>query len=231
MYEERLRENLPRAEERIQRALERSGRDADIRLVAVTKGHPPAAVEAALEAGLEEIGENRVGELEYKVTEVGRTRARWHMIGHLQRNKARKVLPLFDLIQSVDSLRIARRLSKEAERADDDVAGLVQVNTSGEDTKGGFSPAETIDAVGEIVELPRIRIRGLMMMAPFTSDEAVLRPAFAEARRLFEACGREVPGFEPRHLSMGMSNDFDVAIEEGATMVRLGTVLFGERER
>lgn len=231
MYGERLRDNVPRVEERIRRALDRSGRDDRVTLVAVTKGHPPAAVEAAIEAGLDDIGENRIQELEYKVEEVGRERARWHMIGHLQRNKARRAVPLFDLIQSIDSVRIARSLSREAERAARDVVGLVQVNASGEEAKGGFGPAEAVDAVGEIVELPGLRVHGLMTMAPFTSDEGVLRRTFAGARRLFEDCERAVAGFDPRHLSMGMSNDFEVAVEEGGTMVRLGTVLFGERER
>lgn len=232
MYDERLRDGLPRVRERIERALERAGRAGDeVTLVAVTKGHAPAAATAAIEAGIGDLGENRVQELEYKVAEVGRDAARWHMVGHLQRNKARQALPLFDRIQSIDSLRIARRLSREAERADRDVVGLVQVNASGEDTKGGFSPAEAVDAVGEIATLPRLRIRGLMTMAPWTSDEEALRRTFGRTRRVFEDCAREIDGFEAIDLSMGMSNDFEVAVEEGSTMVRLGTVLFGERER
>lgn len=230
-YAERLRDTLPRVQERIERARQRAGRTAPVELVAVTKGHSPAAVAAALDAGVRTIGENRVGQLEYKVEEIGRDRAEWHMIGHLQRNKARRALPLFDMIQSIDSLRIARRLAKEAERADRAVAGLVQVNTSGEETKGGFEPDEAVDAVAEIAEMPRIRVRGLMTMAPWTDDETVLRRTFATARELFERCAREVSAFDARHLSMGMTNDYEIAVEEGSTMVRLGTALFGERER
>src|SRR5690606_20891746 len=145
----------------------------------------------------------------------------------LQTNKVRKAVRLFDLIQSIDSLRLAQALSREALRSELEVVGLVQVNTSGEAQKGGFPPEEAVDAVGEIVALPGLRVYGLMTMAPFTSDESELRRTFVGARELFERCASEVPGFEARHLSMGMSNDFEVAVEEGSTMVRLGTVLFG----
>lgn len=230
MYDTRLAETLPRVGERIERARERAGTGSPVRLIAVTKGHSPAAVRAALEHGLRRIGENRVGELESKVEEIGRDRAEWHMVGHLQRNKARKVLPLCDLIQSIDSPRIARRLSREAERAERDVEGLVQINASGEETKGGFDAERAVEAVAEIVELPRLRVLGLMTMAPWTDDEEVLRRTFRTARRVFERCDDAVPAFDARHLSMGMSNDFELAIEEGSTMVRLGTALFGERE-
>mgnify|MGYP001072538034 CR=1 FL=1 len=224
-----LKAALDSVMERIERARARSGRRDDVTIVAVTKGHPASVVEAALAAGLTRCGENRVQELEAKVHEVGRDRVEWHLIGHLQRNKVRKAVGLFDLIHSIDSLRLARALSEEAQRSGLEIVGLVQVNTSGEPQKGGFSSAEAVDAVGEIVSLPGLRVCGLMTMAPFTSDERELRRTFAGARELFERCASEVPGFEPRHLSMGMSNDFEVAVEEGSTMVRLGTILFGER--
>ncbi|HEY8485051.1 MAG TPA: YggS family pyridoxal phosphate-dependent enzyme [Longimicrobiales bacterium] len=230
MYLERLRENLARVEAQIAEALDRAGRKDEVALVAVTKGHPPEAVEAAIAVGLRRCGENRVQELEAKVASVGRERVEWHLIGHLQRNKVRRALPLFDLIHSIDSLRLAEELSKEAGRQGREVHGLVQVNASGEATKGGFSPEETVEAVARIVELPGVRIHGLMTMAPFTDDERILRRTFAETRRLFEQCAREVAGFDARHLSMGMSNDFQIAVEEGSTMVRLGTILFGERK-
>lgn len=197
--------------------------------MAVTKTHPPTVVEAALAAGLHRIGENRVQELEAKIEAVGRERAEWHLIGHLQRNKVRRALPLFDLFHAIDSARLAEELSAEAERAGVEVRGLVQVNTSGEESKYGFGAEEAVDAVARIAALPRLRILGLMTMAPFTDDEATLRRTFGGARELFERCAREVAGFEPRHLSMGMSNDFEIAVEEGSTMIRLGTVLFGER--
>ena len=231
MERARLEQAWGRVAERIERALRRAGRRDEVAVVVVTKGHPPAAVEAALALGLRRCGESRVQELEEKVRAVGRERAEWHFIGHLQRNKVRRALPLFDLIQSIDSLRLAEELSREAVRAGREVKGLVQVNTSGEPTKGGFAPAETLDAVGRIVTLPGLRIQGLMTIAPLTEDEAVLRRTFRAARELFEACARAIAGFEPRHLSMGMSNDFEVAVEEGSTMLRLGTVLLGERPR
>jgi hypothetical protein len=151
------------------------------------------------------------------------------LIGHLQRNKARRALPLFDLIHSVDTVRLAEVLSAEGDRAQVNVPILLQVNASGEETKGGFGAAELMDAAGRIVSLPRLRVLGLMTMAPLTEDEGVLRKMFAQTRQLFEMCGARVPGFEARHLSMGMSNDYEIAVEEGSTMVRLGTVLFGER--
>lgn len=226
-----IRENLARIAERIERARERAGTAGDVSVVAVTKTHPAEVIEAALSAGLTRVGENRVQELEWKVEAVGRDRCEWHLIGHLQRNKVRQALPLFDLIHSIDSLRLAEAISREAIRADRVVEGLVQVNTSGEESKYGFSPVEAVEAVGAISEMPGVRITGLMTMAPFTDDEGVLRRTFAGARDLFERCAREVPAFEARHLSMGMSNDFELAIEEGSNMVRLGTVLFGERSR
>ncbi len=228
MYEETLKQSLPRVRERIAAAQERAGRAGDVTLVAVTKGHPVDAVKAAIAVGLGTCGENRVQELQSKVESVGRNAVAWHLIGHLQRNKVRQALPLFDLIHSVDSLRLARELSKEAGRAGTDVRGLVQVNTSGEDSKGGFED-DVVATVRSIVALPGLRVEGLMTMAPLTEDEPTLRATFRRARGLFERCGREVEGFEARHLSMGMSNDFEIAVEEGSTMVRLGTVLFGER--
>lgn len=216
-------------EERIGRALARSGRTADVGIVAVTKAHPAAASIAAVEVGLRRCGENRVQELEVKVEEVGRDRAEWHLIGHLQRNKVRRALGLFDWIHSIDSVRLARELSREAERAAIEVRGLVQVNTSGEATKGGIDAVEAVDRIAELVELPALRIQGLMTMAPLTDDERVLRRTFAATRELLERCLQSVPGLDGRHLSMGMSNDFEVAVEEGSTLVRLGTVLLGTR--
>jgi pyridoxal phosphate enzyme (YggS family) len=212
-------------------ALERAGRADAVTIVAVTKGHPLEAVDAALTMGLHRLGESRVQELELKVEEVGREGPEWHLIGHLQRNKARRGIELFDLIHSVDSLRLARTLSAEADRAGVEVRGLAQVNVSGEASKGGLAGAEAVDALGEMLTLPRLRIEGLMTMAPLTDDEAVLRRTFADTRRLLETAATQLDGLQGRELSMGMSNDFEIAIEEGATMVRLGTVLFGERPR
>ncbi len=230
MWDSRLKETLPDVRERIQRALERGGRDDDVRIVAVTKGHPVAAVEASIRAGLRVVGENRIQELEEKVAAIGRDAAEWHMIGHLQRNKARGGVPLFDRIHSVDSLRLARTLSGEGERADLVVRGYMQVNVSGEDSKGGIEGEAAIDALGAMAELEHLEVHGLMTMAPFTEDERVLRRTFREMRLLLERLRHELPeALHGHELSMGMSNDFEIAIEEGATSVRLGTVLFGER--
>lgn len=231
MWDSRLEETLPPVRERIARALGRSGGGGDVRIVAVTKGHPSEAAAAAVRAGLDTLGENRVQELARKVDAVGRDVARWHLIGHLQRNKARQAIELFDLIHSVDSERLARTLAAEGVRAGRSVRGLLQVNVSGEESKGGFEGAAAVDALGALGALDGLELHGLMTMAPWTDDEAVLRRTFAAARRLLEECRRQLPeALRGTELSMGMSNDFDIAVEEGATMVRLGTVLFGERD-
>jgi hypothetical protein len=235
MYEQRLRENLPRVQERIRQAVGRAGRGNEVRIVAVTKGHPVAAVRAAVANGLRDCGENRVPELEAKVEELERDAAVWHLIGHLQRNKVRKAIPLFDVVHSIDSLRLAQELSDEAARAGVVVTGLVQVNASGEEAKGGIDIAADVaagvDAVQTICALPALHIQGVMTMAPFVDDESILRPTFARTRKLFDECVAQVEKFDGRHVSMGMSNDFEIAVEEGSTMVRLGTILFGERAK
>lgn len=224
-----LSDRVEEVRARIGRARERAGRSDPVTLVAVTKTYPAAAVREVRAAGVEDVGENRVAGLEEKVAEVGRESVRWHLIGHLQRNKVRRALPLFDLLHSLDTHRLAEAVAKEAVRAGTTVRALVQVNTAGEETKGGFAPEEVVDAVGRICELPGLRVEGLMTMAPYTDDEAVLRSAFGGTRRLWEEAARQVPAFRALHLSMGMSNDFEIAVEEGSTLVRLGTVLFGER--
>jgi pyridoxal phosphate enzyme (YggS family) len=224
-------ERLAAVRERIDAARARSGRADEVRIVAVTKTHPAAAVEAARAAGVLDVGENRVAELEEKVPAVGREAVRWHLIGHLQRNKAKRALPLIDLLHSLDSVRLARALSEAAVESGRELAALVQVNASGEASKSGFAPEALLDALGEICALPGLRVRGRMTMAPFTDDEGVLRAAFARTRELRDEAARDVPAFTPEHLSMGMSNDYEIAVEEGSTLVRLGTVLFGAREK
>ena len=250
-YARTLRERLPRVREVIAAAAERSGRDpAAVRIVAVTKGHPVNAVLAVSEAGLRDLGENRVGELDNKTGFLGDIvvedqdwayprDTRWHMIGHVQRRKAILAARLASLIHSVDSLRLAEKLSRFGEKSGrrplpplsvnrDRVPVLVQINASGEATKGGFPEAEALDAVAEVAELPGLRVLGLMTMAPFTGDEAVLRSTFRKARAVMEAAA-VLPGVEGCELSMGMSNDYGLAVEEGSTMVRLGTTLLGAR--
>jgi PLP dependent protein len=230
MYDARLKETLPRVEERVAAALGRSGRPDTVRLVAVTKSHPAAAVEAAWRAGIRTVGENRVQELIAKRGEVAAdVDVAWHLIGHLQRNKVRQLLPLVDMVHSVDSVRLAQELSREAQRAGVTVRALVQVNVSGEESKGGFEGDSALDGVADVVEQPGLAVMGLMTMAPFTDDEQVVRGTFRRTRQLLERCLSQGLALAGRELSMGMSGDFELAIEEGSTMIRLGTTLFGER--
>ena len=233
MYEARIREKLPGVQAQITDALKRAGRQDRVRIVAVTKGHPVAAVRAATAAGLNDCGENRVGELATKSEELGRHAATWHLIGHLQRNKVKQAIELLDLIHSIDSLRLARTLSEQAASTGRKVRGLIQVNASGEETKGGIDvsddAAAAVAVAREIIELPNLEIEGFMTMAPFDATESVLRSTFGRTRRLRDACRQQIASFNGSELSMGMSNDFEVAVEEGSTMVRLGTILFGER--
>lgn len=228
-YASRLERTLPEVRETVASAAARSGRTPDdVRTVAVTKGHPPAALEAAAAAGLRDIGENRVGEMEEKVAGFGRDRVRWHMVGHVQRRKAPRLLPIMDLLHSLDSVRLARRFQRVAEDADVRIRALVQLNTSGEESKYGFPVEAFRERVDEILELSRIHVEGLMTMAPLTEDEDVLRRTFRRLREVHETA-RERPGYEGTELSMGMSNDYAIAVEEGSTMIRIGTALFGER--
>jgi len=233
-YAERLRVTLPKVREVIAEAARAAGRDPRaVRLVAVTKGHPPAALEAALDAGLTDLGENRVEELAEKVAALGRApRAapgvRWHMVGHVQSRKAKTAVELADLIHSVDTLRLAERLARAALESGRTVPLLAQVNSSGEAGKYGLSLAEAEDTVLAMVALEGLRVEGLMTMAPLTDDGTVLSATFGRLRdllgRLRTADARVGP-----ELSMGMTNDLAVAVRKGSTMVRIGTALFGER--
>jgi pyridoxal phosphate enzyme (YggS family) len=225
-----LRDRLAGVRERIEGAKARAGRADAVTLVAVTKTHPAEVVRAAIAAGVGDVGENRVQEMDDKVGEIGRGAVRWHLIGHLQRNKAARAVAIADLVHSLDSLRLAQALSAEAEKTGITLPVLVQVNTSGEESKFGLTAEQALDAVGAMAALPGLRLEGMMTMAPFTDDEAVIRRTFAAARRLCEEAARQVPGFG-RALSMGMSNDFEAAVEEGSTLVRVGSTLFGERAR
>ena len=232
-YHLALESNLPRVRERIAAAAVRSGRDPGaVRVVAVTKGHPPGAIEAALAAGLRDIGENRVEELQWKVPLFESATVTWHAIGHIQRRKAAGAARLAALIHSVDSFHLAEKLSRLGEAEGRRVPVLVQVNASGEASKGGFPVARdldgALDGIGRVAALPGLRVRGLMTMAPFVADEATLRATFQRTRAALEAASA-INGIEGSELSMGMSNDFEIAVEEGSTMVRLGTTLFGKR--
>ncbi|HEX8390749.1 MAG TPA: YggS family pyridoxal phosphate-dependent enzyme [Longimicrobium sp.] len=223
-----LAERVARVRDGIERARARAGRPDPVTLVAVTKTHPAETVRAAIAAGLADVGENRVQEMDDKVADIGRGAVRWHLIGHLQRNKAARAVALADLIHSLDSLRLAQELSREAVRAGVEVNALVQVNTSGEESKFGLAAHEALEAAAAMAALPGLRLRGMMTMAPFTGDDGVVRRTFAAARLLCEDAARQIPGFG-RELSMGMSNDYEAAVEEGSTLVRVGSTLFGDR--
>jgi len=229
MYRARLAQALPGLRDRMAGAALAAGRDPSaVRLVAVTKGHPLEALEAALEAGIGDLGENRIEELEEKEAALGRDRATWHMIGHLQSRKAARAAGAADLIHSVDSLHLAEKLSRVAEARGVDVRVLAQVNSSGEESKSGLDAQGAVEAVLRMAGLPRLRVEGLMTMAPFVDDVEVLSSAFRRLRETLEEARRHDPRVGPE-LSMGMTNDFEIAIREGSTMVRIGTALFGER--
>lgn len=208
-----------------------AGRDpASVRILPVTKGFPPDVLRAVAGAGFDAVGENRVGEAEEKREMLGGLGVAWEMIGHLQRNKAARGVRLFDRVDAVDSLRLARRLDAAAEaEGRPDLPVLVQVNASGEQTKGGLPVDDAFGTIERMCALPRVRVEGLMTMAPFGAPESELREVFARTRRCLELCRERIPGFTGEELSMGMSGDFEIAILEGATQVRLGTVLLGER--
>ncbi len=221
--------NLARVREEIARVQASEGLDHAVRIVAVTKGHPAAAVRAALDAGLVDVGENRVQEALQKQDRLPRVPVRWHLVGHLQTNKAKLVPARFALVHSVDSPRVADALDRAVAQGGDGraLAVLVQVNVVGEEQKSGCAPADAAALVRHVAALPRLELAGLMTMAPFTDDEARQRATFAGLRRLRERLVGD--GFALPELSMGMSGDYRAAVAEGATMVRLGTVLFGER--
>ncbi len=231
---EGLGARLERVRERIGTAARRAGRDPEsVMILPITKGHSAARIREVAEAGLERIGENRVGEAEEKRSLLGGDAGLlWHMVGHLQSRKAARAAALFEVIESVDSLKLARKLDGAAERLGRaEVRVLVEVNASGEGSKFGLPPGEAPARIAEICGLRRLRVEGLMAMAPYTDDEEVLRRTFRVTRELAERCAAEAEGFEGRVLSMGMSNDYEIAVEEGSTEVRLGTALFGERDQ
>ncbi len=225
-----LAENLKHVRGRIAGAAERAGRSAsDVTIVAVTKTFGPERVEEAVREGVLDVGENRIQEFLEKSERVSLD-CRWHLIGHLQTNKVSKAVGRFALIQSVDSLKVAGKLSRVGGERGVTTDILIEVNTSGEESKHGFNPDETVDAFGKIFRLPALSIRGLMTVGPWVEDETVVAAAFGRLRRLKEEVERSASeGFVLEHLSMGMSDDFELAVREGSTMVRLGRVLFGER--
>ena len=228
---ESIRDNAAQVRERIARAAERSGRRGeDIRLIAVGKLQPVEFIGEAVEAGLTVFGENYVQEAEGKIRAF--PRAEWHMIGKLQRNKVKKAVSLFSWIQTVDSLGLLAEISRRAGEAGKVLPVLVEVNLAGEGSKAGVAPEEVTGLLEASPGLPGVSLKGLMAIPPWTEDPEESRPYFVRLREILKECvSRGGAGSEMTELSMGMSNDFEAAIEEGATMVRVGTAIFGSRAR
>ena len=225
-----LAANLQSVRERIERACARSQRDpASVTLVAVTKRQSPEVVSEASQLGLTIFGENKVQEAKAKIPQCP-GRARWHMIGHLQTNKARDAIELFEMIQSVDSLRLAEELNKRAEQASKRIPILLEVNLVGEASKFGYGSENLKAELVQLNALPRLELHGLMTVPPWSSVPEKVRPVFRQLRELKFDCEQQLGAPLPQ-LSMGMTGDFEVAIEEGATMVRIGTALFGPRAK
>ena len=224
-------ENLKIVEEKIAKACERAKRDrSEVTLIAVSKTKPEVMIEEAYAAGQRDFGENKVQEICRK-KELLPEDIRWHMIGHLQRNKVHQVVNKACLIHSVDSLRLAETISHEAEKKEIEVPVLVEVNVAQEESKFGVTTEETISLVEEIAKLPHIRVRGLMTIAPFVEDPEENRGIFRKLKQLsVDIVAKNINNVNMSVLSMGMTNDYEVAIEEGATMVRVGTGIFGERD-
>jgi len=228
---ETVAENLRRVEERIARAAERSGRSAEaITLVLAAKTVSAERVRAAVEAGAAHVGENYVQEARAKAAALADLSIRWHMIGHLQTNKAKDAVALFEVIQSLDSARLARELSRRAEQAGRVVRALIEVNAGLEESKFGVAAQEVFPLLEQICDLPNLAVEGLMTLGPLAADAERARPTFVMLRELAEEIREQwLPHVSMLQLSMGMSADFEVAIEEGATIVRLGTAVFGPR--
>lgn len=225
---ETIPENLTKIHDRIKRAARKSGREADeITLLAVTKTVEPKDIKKAAAFGVRDFGENYVQEAEEKIKKLKNKSLKWHFIGHLQKNKAKFAVELFDVIETVDNVNLAKEINKRAEKP---IYVLIEVNVAGESSKAGIGIDEAVDLARGISGMANLRLKGLMTIPPYNEDPERSRPYFVTLRRLAERINKErLPGVSMRELSMGMSNDFEVAIEEGATIVRVGTAIFGER--
>jgi len=225
-----LEANLKAVQQRIEAACARAGREpGSVTLIAVTKTQPPEVVCAAAALGLSLFGENKVQEAKAKISACP-SRLRWHMLGHLQTNKCRDAVGLFEMVQSVDSFYLAEELNKRAEQSAKTLPVLLEVNAVGEASKFGCRPDQLLADLSRINALPRLEIHGLMTVPPWALDPEKVRPVFRQMRELKERC-EQILGAPLPHLSMGMTGDFEVAIEEGATLVRIGTALFGSRPK
>ena len=221
-------DNYNRVRERVTAAADSAGRDADsVRIIAVSKTFPPEIMQEALNAGITEFGENKIQEAKNKIPRL-RGNASFHMIGHLQSNKAKEAVNFFDVIHSIDKYGTAEKVSGEAEKINKIQKILIQVNTSQEDSKSGVDPDDVIQLAEKIRGLKNLELLGLMTMAPFTEDRDIIRSCFRMTADLLNRINKE-GGTPLKELSMGMSHDFEIAVEEGATIVRIGGLIFGER--
>ena len=230
---EELRLRVLEVRSRIEAAAKRSGRAGDgVKLICVSKTHPAEVVRAAIDVGVTDLGENRVQEAEPKIGELGREAATWHLIGHLQSNKARRAVQLFDMIHSIDSVALVEKLDRAcADLNRDQLSVLIQVDLGHETTKSGADESELPGLIGAVTSSEHLKLIGFMTLPPFFKDAESTRPFFAKLRELRdEYQQRGVFGSGQGELSMGMTHDLEVAIEEGATMVRIGTAIFGARE-
>lgn len=231
-----IKSNLASVLDRLAQAAEKAGRTAeDVRLVAVTKGYPASYIRAAHELGIRRFGENRVDEAIPKLDELSDLPdLEWHMVGHVQSRKAREVAPRFDLVHSVDRLRLALRLNRFAAETERVLPILLECNVSGEASKAGWMLSRrehwpgVVPELREILQMQNLEVRGLMTMAPLSTDESIVRGVFRMLRELREFLEKTLPGHW-KELSMGMSSDFEIAIEQGATLVRVGQAIFGPR--
>lgn len=226
-----INENLEKINARIDAAAKKSGRNpGDIKLIAVTKTVDAQRIEKAISLGIKDLGENRVQEIKEKADIIS-TDCRWHLIGHLQTNKVKYILEKVSLIHSLDRLELANEIQKRAQKLGIQVPVLVQVNVAQEDSKFGINPENALEFVRELSQLGNIKVKGLMTIAPLVENSEEVRWVFANLRKLLIDIRREsIDNIDMECLSMGMSNDFEVAIEEGATMVRIGTAIFGRRK-
>ena len=224
-----IEQNIHSVRQRIQNALRKADRENDaVTLVGVTKTIDPETIQEAISFGLRDLGENRVQELVAKYDTIDG--ARWHVIGNLQRNKVKYIVDKAAMIQSLDSLPLAREINRLAERVPRIMPVLVQVNPANEETKSGLPVEETIPFIESMYNLKNIKVMGLMMIAPLTEDTELIRPYFRTMKQLFdELRDNDYPHTDMQYLSMGMSNDFETAIEEGSNMIRIGTAIFGKR--
>ena len=226
-----IEENVSRVRERISAACRRCGRGPDdVKLLAISKTFPPESIRAAYEVGLRDFGENRVQEAKAKRPALADLSITWHLVGHLQTNKAKAARELFHWVHSVDSLRLAQKLEQAAGPGGGRLPILLEVNLGGEESKAGVRESEISQLAEQISQLATLEIRGLMVIPPFFDDPEQVRPYFRRLRELAqEIDARSIANVSMRELSMGMSTDFEVAIEEGATVIRVGTAIFGPR--